>query len=110
MSQNFKSACNEPGEDLHVAPVEAELTVKDNVIPYDIGGYSINVIRIPYESNDGTGLFKLPETELIVPFIPGFVDIAISCVVVAFVLATGGIILLTRLKHHKKIRDKQKNK
>ncbi len=110
MSQNFKSACNEPGEDLHVAPVQTELSLKDNQILCDVAGYSINVIRIPYASNDGTGLFKLPETDLIVPFIPAFVDVIISCVVVAFVLATGGIILLTRLNHHKKIRDKQKDK
>lgn len=110
MSENFKSACNEPDEDLHVAPVQTELTVQDNTIAYDLGSYSVNVIRIPYDTNDGSKLFQIPETDLIVPFIPSFVGIVISCVLVAFVLITGGVILLVRLKHHKKVRNKQKNK
>ena len=80
LSENFKSACNEPYEDLHVAPVQTELTVKDNSIPYDLGSYSVNVIRIPYDTNDGSDLFKFPKTDLIVPFIPSFVDIVISCI------------------------------
>ena len=110
MSENFKSAHNEIGEDLHVAPVQTELTLKDNQILYDLRGYSINVIRIPYDTNDGTRLFKLPETDLIVPFIPASVDVVVSCMIVAFVLATGAIILVTRLKHHKKVKDKQNDK
>ena len=110
MSENFKSACNEPNEDLHVAPVQTELTVKDDSIAYDVGGYSVNVIRIPYDTNDGSKLFELPKTDLIVPFIPSFVGIVISCVLVAFVLVTGAVILLVRLRHHKRIKSKQKNK
>ena len=110
MSENFKSACNEPNEELHVAPVQTELTVKDNTIAYDLGSYSVNVIRIPYDTNDGTNLFELPKTDLIVPFIPSFVGVVISCVLVVSVLGTGAVILLVRLKHHKKVKDKQKNK
>ena len=110
MSENFKSACNEPNEELHVAPVQTELTVKDDSIAYDVGGYSVNVIRIPYDTNDGSKLFELPKTDLIVPFIPSFVGIVISCVLVAFVLVTGAVILLVRLRHHKRIKSKQKNK
>lgn len=110
MTENFKSACNEPNEDLHVAPVQTELTVKDNVIPYDVGGYSINVIRIPYDTNDGSNLFELPETDLIVPFIPSFIGVVISCVLVAFILGVGAIILMVRLRHHKRVREKQGNK
>ena len=110
MSENFKSACNEPNEDLHVAPVQTELIVKDDSIAYDVGGYSVNVIRIPYDTNDGSNLFELPKTDLIVPFIPSFVGIVISCVLVAFVLVTGAVILLVRLRHHKRIKSKQKNK
>lgn len=108
MSENFKSAYNEIGEDLHVAPVQTELSVKDNQILCDVGTYSINVIRIPYDTNDGTELFELPETDLIVPFMPASVDVVISVVLVAFVLVTGAVILITRMKHHKKVRDKQK--
>ncbi len=104
MTANFKASCNEIGEDLHVAPVQTELTVKENQIICDITGYSVNVIRIPYGINDGTKLFSLPETELIVPYIPSSVYAGISCVIVAFVLITGAIILLTRVKHHKKIK------
>ncbi len=106
MSENFKSACNEPNEDLHVAPVQAELTVNDNIIPYDVGGYSINVIRIPYGTNDGSKLFDLPETDLIVPFIPSFIGIIISCVMIASIFITGAVILLVRLRHHKRIKKK----
>lgn len=108
MSENFKSAYNEIGEDLHVAPVQTELSVKDNQILCDVGSYSVNVIRIPYDTNDGTGLFELPKTDLIVPFMPASVDVLISVVLVAFVLVTGAVILITRMKHHKKVRDKQK--
>ncbi len=107
MTANFRASCNEIGEDLHVAPVQAELTIKENQILYDVAGYSVNVIRIPYASNDGTELFELPETELIVPYIPSSVSGWISAVFIAFLLVTGAIILLTRLNHHKKIRDKQ---
>lgn len=110
MSENFKSARNELGEDLHVAPVQTELTLKDNQILCDVSSYSINVIRIPYDTNDGSELFRLPETDLIVPFIPASIDVVISVVIVAFVLVTGGVILVTRLKHHKKIRDNKKDK
>ena len=110
MSENFKSARNELGEDLHVAPVQNELTLKENQILYDVSSYSINVIRIPYDTNDGTDIYRLPETDLIVPFIPASVDVIISVVLVAFVLVTGGVILATRLKHHKKVKDKQNNK
>ncbi len=108
LAENFKSAYNEPDEDLHVAPVEAELTVNDNVISCDIHGYSVNVVRIPYDTNDGSDLFDLPETDLIVPFIPSAVGIVISCVLVAFVLVTGVVILIVRLRHHKKVREKKK--
>ncbi len=108
MSESFKSACNEPSEDLHVAPVEAELTVKDNVITCDVGTYSINVVRIPYDTNDGSALFELPETDLIVPFIPSAVGIALSCFIVFAILMTGAIILIVRLKHHKKLRENEK--
>lgn len=110
MSENFKSACNEPNEDLHVAPVQTGLTVRDNAIAYDLGSYSVNVIRIPYDTNDGSELFELPETDLIVPFIPSFVGVVISCVLVAFVLVTGTVILLVRLRHHKRVKNKEKNK
>ncbi len=108
MAESFKSACNEPSEDLHVAPVQTELSVKDNVVACDVGGYSINVVRIPYSDNDGASLFELPENDLIVPFIPAAFGIVISCALVVGVLATGVVILLVRLKHHKKLRDKEK--
>lgn len=105
MTETFKSACNEPDQDLHTAPVEAELTKdEENVITYDVGSLSVNVIRIPYDGNDGAGLYELPETDVIVPYIPSTTGIVISVVVIAFVLITGAIILLVRMKHHKKMR------
>lgn len=106
MSENFRSACNELDEDLHVAPVQSELVLNENQIICDIPTYSISVVRIPYGSNDGSTLFKLPKTDLIVPYIPQNIYVVVSCVLVAFVLVTGLVILITRLKHHKNIRNK----
>lgn len=104
MSANFKAACNEIGEKLHVAPREKSLEVKDNSVQFELEKYSVNVIRIPYGNNDGTDLYKLPEIGIISPFIHPAIEIAVPGVLGLIILLTGGIILLVRVIHHKKVR------
>ncbi len=102
MAETFKSACNEPGQQLHVAPVEAKLQIDNNVIPYSIEGYSISVIRIPYDTNNGSDLYKLPIMPVVSPYIPPVMGILIFCGVVLLVVIMVVIILLVRRKSHKK--------
>ena len=108
MSENFKSACNEPGQLLHVAPVEARLKIDNNTIPYDIGGYSVSVIRIPYDTNDGSTIYELPTMDIISPYIPTNVGMIISGSVLGIAVITGAVILLVRVSHHKKVLSTKK--
>ena len=102
MDETFKSACNEPEEQLHVAPVEARLQIDNNVIPYSIEGYSISVIRIPYDTNNGSALYKLPIMPIISPYIPSSIGIIISCCVVMLAVIMALVIAVVRIRHHKK--------
>lgn len=106
MSENFKAACNEIDEPLHVAPEEKSLEISDNTVSYEAGSYSVSVIRIPYGENDGAELYKLPLTEATTPYLPPVVWVVISAIMVAFVLVTGAVILGVRIKHHKDLRNK----
>lgn len=108
MSENFKSACNEPGQLLHVAPVEARLRIDNNTIPYDIGGYSISVIRIPYDTNNGSAVYELPTMDIISPYIPTKVGLMVSASVLGTGIITGAVILLVRIRHHKNVLRKKK--
>lgn len=108
MSENFKSACNEPGQLLHVAPVEAKLKVDNNTIPYEISGYSISVIRIPYGSNDGSGVYELPTMDIISPYIPSNAGLIISGSVLGMAVITVAVILLVRIRHYKKVLSNKK--
>lgn len=108
MSENFKAACNEIDEPLHVAPEEMSLEVSDNTVSYDVGSYSVSVIRIPYGENDGSELYKLPLTEATTPYLPPVVWVVISALMVAFVFGTGAVILGVRIKHHKEIKKENK--
>ena len=101
MSENFKSACNEPGQLLHVAPVEARLKIDNNTIPYDIGGFSINVIRIPYDTNDGSSIYELPTMDIVSPYIPTNVGLIVSGSVLGIAVITSAVIILVRIRHHK---------
>lgn len=105
LDENFKAACNEIDEPLHVAPKEASIEVSDNTISYVAGSYSVSVIRIPYGENDGTELYKLPLYEAATPYLPDWIWVTISAIMVAFVLGTGAVILGVRIKHHKEIRE-----
>lgn len=108
MSENFKSACNEPGQLLHVAPVEAKLKIDNNTIPYDVGGYSISVIRIPYDVNNGSTVYNLPTMDIISPYIPTRVGLIVSGSVLVTGAITVAVILLVRISHHKKVLGSKK--
>lgn len=103
MDETFKAACNELGEQLCVAPSQAELAVEENTVNYEIGSYSVSVIRIPYGKCDASLLFELPETDITQPYIHPAISVAIPCGLGAMVLITGIVILFVRIKHHKDV-------
>ena len=104
MSEKFKSAYNDFNEKLHVAPTETALTVKDNTISYDMGSYSISVVRIPYGNNDGTALYELPEMDIVSPYMHPMVEYAVPIFLTVLVAITGVIILFVRINRHKTVR------
>ena len=104
ITENFKSAYNDFDEQLHVAPEENQLTVKDNVIECDVGTYSVNVVRIPYGKNNGKGLYELPEHDIVSPYIHPAAENALPIMLVAIIFITGVVILGVRIHHHKDIR------
>lgn len=104
MTEKFKSAYNDFDEQLHVAPTEKALEVKDNTISYDMGSYSISVVRIPYGDNDGTTLYQLPETDIVAPYMHPMVEYAVPIFLTVLVFITGVIILLVRINRHKTVR------
>lgn len=104
MSEKFKSAYNDFDEQLHVAPTEMALEVKDNTISYDMGSYSISVVRIPYGGNDGSALYQLPETDIVSPYMHPMVEYAVPIALTLLVVITGIVILLVRIKRHKTVR------
>ena len=103
MSENFKAACNEIDEPLHVAPEEMSLKLDDNTVKYEAQSYSVSVIRIPYGNNNGNSLYRLPLMEITTPYLPDTVWVVISAILAAGVVATGIVILGVRIKHHKEI-------
>ena len=104
MTEKFKSAYNDFDEQLHVAPTEAELTVKDNTISYDMGSYSISVVRIPYGNNDGAKLYQLPEMDIVAPYMHPMVEYAVPIALTVLVAITGIVILLVRISRHKTVK------
>ena len=104
MTEKFKSAYNDFDEQLHVAPTEKALEVKDNTISYDMGSYSISVVRIPYGNNDGKALYELPETDIISPYMHPMVEYAVPIVLTVLVAITGVAILLVRINRHRTVR------
>lgn len=104
MTEKFKSAYNDFDEQLHVAPTENALEVKDNTISYDMGSYSISVVRIPYGQNDGSALYELPETDIVAPYMHPMVEYAVPIFLTVLVFITGVIILLVRINRHRTVR------
>lgn len=104
MAEKFKSAYNDFDEFLHVAPNETMLKVQDNTIKYNMNGYSISVVRIPYDTNDGSGLYALPEMEIVAPYIHPMIENIVPIALVVLVLVTGIVILSVRIAHHKAVR------
>ncbi len=107
ISENFKGACNEFAEELHVIPKEENLQLNDNTVSYNAGSYSVSVIRIPYGRNVGGGLYRLPEYEVATPYLPPIVWIIISSVMATGIVITGIIILVVRIAHHRELKKKE---
>jgi alpha-N-arabinofuranosidase len=86
LSEDYKGACNEVGK-TYVVPKEKELPAESK-IDVKMGKYSVNVIRIAYGENDGSGFYALPDT---VPEGKGkFVPVAVK----AGVLGGIGVLIL----------------
>lgn len=100
-----KGACNELGSTT-VLPVQEDCVIDGNTVTTQVDAYSVNVIRIYYGDNDGSGAYALPEVlstmdgnlkeytrfyvtpeTLMAIFIPiGVVAIAGACVALYFAL------------------------
>lgn len=106
MSEKFKSACNKFDEQLHVAPSEETLTIENNTVSYYMNSYSVSVIRIPYGENDGSALYTLPEMDVVSPYMHPAISIVVPCVLAVLVVGVGVVILVVRIKHHKKAKKK----
>ena len=104
MTEKFKSAYNDFDEQLHVAPTETALEVKDNKISYDMGSYSISVVRIPYSKNDGSKLYQLPEMDIVSPYMHPMVEYAVPIILIVLILITGIVILFVRINRHKAVK------
>lgn len=105
MSENFKAACNEIDEPLHVAPEEMSLKLDDNTVKYEAQSYSVSVIRIPYGNNNGNSLYRLPLMEITTPYLPDTVWIVLSAILAAGVVLTGVVILGVRIRHHREMKE-----
>ena len=108
MSNNSKAACNELGSTT-VIPYQKDLVVNGNNVSCSMDGYSINIVRIAYGDNDGSGLYQLPElpdnmehnvTKYTKLYLTQNAVIAISVVSGLFVLGMlgGAIIIVLRKK------------
>lgn len=106
LSETFKAACNEIGEELHVAPKEKTYSLNDNKLNFTLEGLSVNVIRIPYGENDASSLYTLPEIGIVTPFIHPAFKIAIPCGIMLLLIITGIAVLANRYS----IKKRQKNK
>lgn len=80
IAENFQSAYNGLGKETHIAPKELVLQIEDNMIPYEAKGYSVSVVRIPYDTNNGDGVYKLPSLSRTTLYFPPKVIVSAVCV------------------------------
>lgn len=106
LSETFKAACNEIGEELHVAPKEKTYSLNDNKLNFTLEGLSVNVIRIPYGENDASSLYALPEIGIVTPFIHSAFKVAIPCVITLLLIITGIAVLINRYSLKKRAKNK----
>lgn len=106
LSETFRAACNEIGEELHVAPSEKTYSLKDNKLDFTLEGLSVNVIRIPYGENDASSLYVLPEIGIVTPFIHSAFKVAIPCTITLLLVVTGVVVLINRYS----LKKREKNK
>lgn len=110
MTEKFKSAYNDFDEPLHSAPVQADLVLENDTVAYEMGSYSVSVVRIPYSINDGTKLYELPKIDIISPYIHPAVNMIVPLMLFALIFITGVAILVVRIKHHKTVKEEKEQK
>lgn len=106
LSETFKSACNELGEELHVAPKESTYSFKENKLDFTLEGLSVNVIRIPYGENNAAELYTLPEIGIVTPFIHSAFVLVIPCIITFLLVLTGAAVLINRYSIKKRAKNK----
>lgn len=103
----FKSACNEIGKPVYVAPADTELSVNNDSITVEAEKYSVNVIRIAYGSNSGAGLYQLPDNISETHFyLPVAVKVAVPCTAAAVVIFAVVLTVLVKAIKKKKTNEK----
>lgn len=111
ISNKYKSAANELNKQT-VAPTEATIESNKNGFTSSLGAYSVNVIRVAYGENKGTGLYKLPDNIDLKTksYMPASAKIGIVVFALIFIIATGaGYMVYTRIIN-KNAKPKKSNK
>lgn len=106
LSETFKSACNELGDNLHVAPKEQTYSLEENKLNFTLEGLSVNVIRIPYGEENPTELYVLPEIGIVTPFIHSAFKVAIPCGIIVLLVITGITVLINRYTIKRRVKNK----
>ena len=96
MTEKFQSAYNKSEEKFYVAPTEKGLQMNDNVILYDVEGYSVNVVRIPYDTNNGSGVYTLPTMPETTKYIPLEITVLVVCCVSLLIVISVVTIIVVR--------------
>lgn len=108
LENKFKTASNDFGKSC-IVPTEQEISQKDGIFEVDMLGYSVSVIRIAYNDNNGKNFYSLPD---FIPetknYVPLSVKIFIPSISVVAIAVVGSIIFFS--KKNKKHTKKSKNK
>ena len=108
MSNPSKAACNEPGVTT-VIPYQKDCEINGNIVSTEIDGYSINIVRVAYDNNDGSNLYTLPNlpdnmeqnvTEYTKPYLTleGFIAICVVGGLFVIGMVGGAIVIVLRKK------------
>ncbi len=105
LGEDYKAACNEVGK-TYVVPKEKELNVNDSVVEVKTDKFSVNVIRIAYGENDGSGFYSTPDfvPEAQGKYIPVAVKAITAGVAAALVLFILIVFIIIRLIKRRKIK------
>ncbi len=91
VKSKYKSAYNST-EKQTVAPEQTELKFDENTFDTELAPYSVSVIRVGYEQNNGNGFYTLPDsinTE-VKAYIPMSIPVFIIMIIALFVVGSVG--------------------